>query len=39
MEEEKNINDIIKNIDNSVFDNIENEKDDEKYYTNNIYNY
>ena len=32
---ENTINEIIRNIDNRIFDNIENEK----YYTNNIYNY
>ncbi len=36
---ENTINEMLKNIDNRIFDNIENEKDDEKYYTNNIYNY
>lgn len=39
MEEEKSINDIIKNIDNSVFDNLENESGNDYYYTINNFNY
>lgn len=39
MEEEKSINDIIKNIDNSIFNNLENEKNNDYYYTINNFNY
>lgn len=39
MEEEKSINDIIKNIDNSIFNNLENEKNNDCYYTINNFNY
>lgn len=36
MEEYKNLNEIIKDFDNKIFDNFEN---DDEYYTNNIFDY
>lgn len=36
MEEYKSLNEIIKDFDNKIFDNFEN---DDEYYTNNIFDY